>query len=127
MHLPIQYALTQPARRPAPLARLDLVELGALHFEAPDVASFPCLPLCYEAAREGGLAPAVLNAANEVAVEAFLAGRIAFTEIYHVNRRTLSQVAGGEASSVAAVLEADRAAREAAAGHIGAAPRPRTD
>lgn len=111
MHLPIQYALTQPTRQPAPLEPLDLVAVGALHFEAPDVDSFPCLPLCYEAGRAGGLAPAVLNAADEVAVDAFLAGRIGFLDIFEVNRRTLCEVAGGTAATMAEVLEVDAAAR----------------
>ena len=121
MHLPIQYALTQPGRRAAALEPLDLVQLGALHFEAPDEDGFPCLPLCYEAGRAGGLVPTVLNAANEVAVEAFLAGHIGFLDIYEVNRRTTDEVAAdeavarGEPHSVAAVLVADRAARQAAA------------
>ena len=118
MHLPIQYALTQPGRKPAPLEPLDLVELGSLHFEAPDLSSFPCLPLCYEVGRSGGVAPAVLNAANEVAVAAFLSGRIGFLEIYEVNQRTVASVAPGEAGSIAEVLEADGAARQVAEGIV---------
>jgi 1-deoxy-D-xylulose-5-phosphate reductoisomerase len=81
MCLPIQYVLTHPERWPSPVAAVDLVRTGSLTFEEPDLARFPCLRLAREAGEEGGVAPAVLNAANEVAVEAFLDGRIAFPDI----------------------------------------------
>jgi len=81
MRLPIQYALTFPERLPSRLKPFDPVAAGRMTFEAPDEARFPCLRLAREAGRAGGTAPAVLNAANEVAVEAFLDGRILFTDI----------------------------------------------
>jgi 1-deoxy-D-xylulose-5-phosphate reductoisomerase len=81
MCLPIQYALTWPERLPSPVAAMDLVRTGSLTFEEPDVERFPCLRLAREAGERGGSAPAVLNAANEVAVEAFLAGEIGFPDI----------------------------------------------
>lgn len=81
MRLPIQYALTFPERLPSPVARLDLKEVKRLTFEAPDAEKFPCLRLAYEAGRIGGTMPAVLNAANEAAVEMFLAGKIGFGDI----------------------------------------------
>ncbi|MFH1570984.1 MAG: 1-deoxy-D-xylulose-5-phosphate reductoisomerase [Gemmatimonadota bacterium] len=125
MHLPIQYALTQPARRPTPLEPLDLASVGALHFEAPDVDRFPCLPLCYEAGRRGGTAPAALNAANEVAVASFLEGRLGFLEIYEVNRQVLDTFSPAPADSVEAVLAADRQARQVATSLVAAAaPEP---
>ncbi|MBF0331083.1 MAG: 1-deoxy-D-xylulose-5-phosphate reductoisomerase [Candidatus Omnitrophica bacterium] len=91
MRLPIQYALTYPERLPMPLKRLDLVQLKALTFEAPDLKKFPSLKLAYAAARQAGTAPTVLNAADEIAVEAFLKGKIKFTGIHSVVERTLSK------------------------------------
>ena len=81
MKMPIQYALTYPERPPASHPRLDLAELGQMTFQEPDFARFPCLGLAYRALRTGGTAPAVLNAANEVAVELFLARKISFPMI----------------------------------------------
>ncbi len=81
MRLPIQYAFSYPERWEAPGARLDLVQPGPLEFDAPDEQRFPCLRLAYDALAAGGGAPVVLNAANEVAVEAFLSGHIAFPDI----------------------------------------------
>ncbi len=81
MRFPILYALAYPERLASPFGALDLVEVGALHFEAADEARFPCLHLARAALRAGGTVPAVMNAANEVAVEAFLGGRIGFTAI----------------------------------------------
>ena len=111
MLLPIQYALTHPERSPSPLERLDLIALGALHFEEPDWERFPCLHLCYEAGRRGDTAPTCLNAANEVAVNAFLQERIDFLDIYRVNKETLAACSTQPADSVEAVVEADRNAR----------------
>jgi 1-deoxy-D-xylulose-5-phosphate reductoisomerase len=84
MRLPIQYALTYPERFPSMVSRLDLVRLGALTFLAADMKKFPSLGLAYEAARMGAAAPAVLNAADEIAVAAFLDGRIRFTSIHAI-------------------------------------------
>jgi 1-deoxy-D-xylulose-5-phosphate reductoisomerase len=82
MRLPIQYALTYPRRVPSLSSRLDLTQIGALTFEAPDCEAFPCLPLAIQAARTGGTAGAILSAANERAVELFLEGKIGFGQIY---------------------------------------------
>ncbi len=95
MALPIQYALTYPDRRETPLAPLDLTSLGALHFAEPDWDAFPGLQLCYEAGRRGGMAPAALNAANEIAVKAFLDGMIGFLDIHDINRQIMESCGGG--------------------------------
>jgi len=89
MRIPIQYALSYPARWSAPLPPLDLTALGQLDFSAPDADTFGCLALAFEAGREGGTAPAVLNAANEVAVAAFLRHRIGLLDIERVVRAVL--------------------------------------
>src|SRR5690606_27033601 len=81
MRLPIQYALTYPERHPGDWPRLDLASGPGLTFEPPDTERFPCLTLAYEALRQGGTMPAVLNAANEVAVELFLNHRLPFLGI----------------------------------------------
>ena len=107
----IQYALTYPARRPSQLPPLDLTRLGTLHFEPPDTARFPCVDLAYRALREGGTSPAVLNAANEVAVGAFLDGRVRLTDISEIIRRALDAHESRPASTLEAVLAADGEAR----------------
>jgi 1-deoxy-D-xylulose-5-phosphate reductoisomerase len=111
MRTPISYALGFPDRIAAGVDFLDLARVGALHFEAPDLGRFPCLRLAYEALRAGGRAAAVLNAANEVAVERFLAGVIGFTEIPQIIETVLTRCATGTVSVLEDVLEADRAAR----------------
>ena len=98
MALPIQYALTYPDRLQTPLAPLDLTSVGALHFAEPDWDAFPGLRLCYEAGRRGGMAPVALNAANEVAVQAFLDGNIGFLDIHEINREIMESC-GTEASA----------------------------
>ncbi len=113
MRKPIQYALTHPRRRPAPHPPLDLVG-RMLTFEVPDRAVFPCLELGYEAGRRGGVATAVLNAADEVAVEAFLDGAIGFRAIARVIERTLDGFPDRVPVSLEDVLDADRQARERA-------------
>ena len=115
MRHPIQYALTWPERWESVLAPLDLAAVGRLDFERPDRQTFPCLDLGYRALAAGGLAPAVLNAANEVAVQSFLEGRLNFTDIPAVIEETLSRHRGGIAQSIEDVLEADRDARLIAA------------
>lgn len=112
MRLPIQYALTYPQRRPAPLEPLDVRRLGTLEFEPPDLARFPCLGHAREALRRGGTAPAVLNAADEVAVRLFLDGRIGFVEIAQLVGRTLARHRPRPAASLEAVMAADAEARE---------------
>lgn len=116
MRLPILYAMGFPERLYAGGERIDFAKLGRLTFEAPDKARFPALSLAYEALRAGGTACAVLNAANECAVEAFLGGRIAFGQIWRVSREALERVPVSPVRSLADVLEADRAARHIAAG-----------
>jgi 1-deoxy-D-xylulose-5-phosphate reductoisomerase len=110
----IQYALTYPERRNNCLPPLGLEQMSRLDFEAPDLDRFPCLDLAYQALRTGGTAPAALNAANEVAVEAFLDGRIGLGDIGRVNRRVLDEHVLTAADSLEAVLNADRKARMAA-------------
>ena len=115
MRIPIAYALGLPERLPLPeLAPLDLVELGALHFEAPDLARFPALGLAWQALRAGGTAPAVLSAANEVAVEAFLAGRIPFTAIAAAAEEVLETQLLRPVLEFEEIVAADREARERA-------------
>jgi 1-deoxy-D-xylulose-5-phosphate reductoisomerase len=114
MRVPIQYALSYPARLPLTARPLDLVALGALHFRRADFARFPCLKMAYEAGRAGGTMPAVLNAANEVAVERFLAGEISFLAIEEVIERVLSAHDCIANPTLEAIEEADRWAREQA-------------
>src|SRR5690348_3657916 len=117
MRLPIGLALGAPDRLPEAFGAIDWTALGTLTFEQPDPATFRCLALAYEAGRAGGTAPAVLSAANEIAVEAFLAGRIAWTDIAAVVTEVLSDGAGN-ADEIADVLDADRRARERAAARV---------
>ncbi|MEZ5318837.1 MAG: 1-deoxy-D-xylulose-5-phosphate reductoisomerase [Vicinamibacterales bacterium] len=112
MRLPIQYAFSYPERWTAPLPPLDVVRLGVLEFQPPDVGRFPCLGLAFEALRQGGAWPVVLNAANEVAVEAFLAGRIPFPGIPRVIEAALGQASGGAGpADLAGIRELDAWAR----------------
>ncbi len=90
MRFAIQYALTWPDRKPAPMEPLDLTVMGALHFHAPDAVRFPCLRLAREAIRAGGTLPAVMNAANEVAVELFLQKQLDFPGIWRVIEETMA-------------------------------------
>jgi 1-deoxy-D-xylulose-5-phosphate reductoisomerase len=96
-----------------PFGWIDWARLGRLDFEPPDLEAFPCLRLAYEAGRAGGSAPAWLNAANEVAVAAFLDGRIRWSAIAEVLEAALSQHTGNDLTSIDVVLEMDRAARAA--------------
>ncbi|MDQ6909875.1 MAG: 1-deoxy-D-xylulose-5-phosphate reductoisomerase [Actinomycetota bacterium] len=114
MRLPIAYALAYPERSQVPFGPVDWATVGALEFEEPDRNAFPCLGLAYEAGRVGGTAPAWLNAANEVAVAAFLEELISWSAIADVVADTLGGHDGGDAESVDAVIEADRRARERA-------------
>ena len=116
MRVPISYALNYPDRVDVPVEALDLVELGALTFEAPDLDSFPCLRLAREAAEAGGTAPCVLNAANEVAVHAFLAGDLSFTGIARVIESTLSELPAQPVRHFSDLYMADTQAREVARG-----------
>ena len=114
MRTPIAYALAYPERIDAGVAPVDLTRVGRLDFQAPEPERFPCLRLAYAALREGGTMPAVLNAANEVAVERFLAGEIRFPQIARLTEDVLGRVPAEDAMTLEAVLAADCRARECA-------------
>jgi 1-deoxy-D-xylulose-5-phosphate reductoisomerase len=111
MRLPIGYALAYPDRLTTAFGAIDWTTLSRLDFEAPDLHAFPCLGLAYQAGRAGGTAPAVLNGANEVAVAAFLGGRIRWADIAPVIEITLSDFAFVDPEGVDEVIETDREAR----------------
>ena len=115
MAVPIQYALTYPRRMPSPAGELDLCALGKLTFYPPDREAFPCLELCREALRRGGLVPAAANGANEQAVALFLEGKIDFLDIPRLVEAAMDRQAPGVVT-LEAVLEADREARAFVAG-----------
>jgi 1-deoxy-D-xylulose-5-phosphate reductoisomerase len=119
MRTPIAYALGWPSRIAAPSARLDLARIGNLTFEPPDFARFPSLALARDALRQGGGATTVLNAANEVAVAAFLDERIGFTDICRVVETCLEHAPARSPSTLVEVDEIDQAARERAWAAIG--------
>jgi 1-deoxy-D-xylulose-5-phosphate reductoisomerase len=114
MRIAISYALHGAASVPLPIEPLDLAALGALTFEPVDIDAFPCLRLAREAASAGGTAPCVLNAANEVAVHAFLAGRLPFLAIAEVIERTLGELGSSPVRAFESLYEADREARQLA-------------
>ena len=118
MRVPIAHALGYPQRIDSGARRLDLAALKSLSFEAPDESRFPCLRLAYSALRAAGSAATVLNAANEVAVDAFLAGRLPFTAIARVVEATLDAVSAEAGDGLGAVLEADAQGRRAAAARV---------
>mgnify|MGYP001187425003 CR=1 FL=1 len=111
MRLPIGYALAYPARIGTPFGRIDWASLGRLDFEAPDTATFRCLSLAYEAGRIGSTAPAWLSAANEVAVEAFLAGRLRWHQIAEVDDAALQRYEPGPHHTIDDIIAADARAR----------------
>lgn len=111
MCLPIAYALAWPDRVDTPFGSIDWTSLARLDFEEPDRASFRCLDLAYAAGRLGGTAPAWLNAANEVAVQAFLDGKVRWGSIAHINETVLGRCDGFVPTSVGDIIEADRLAR----------------
>ena len=113
MGVPILYALTYPERRPTPAARLDLTRVGQLTFFEPDPDKFPCLRLARAALESGGSASVVLNAANEVAVAAFLDRRIGFTEIAELIEQALERAPAGELGSIEACVGVDAETRRA--------------
>ncbi len=114
MRVPIAYALTWPERSDVPVERLDLAKVGRLDFEEPDPDTFRCLALAREAGKSGGIAPCVLNAADEVAVAAFLDGAITFKDISSVIERTLEDVGSGPAKGFDELFAVDEASRERA-------------
>ena len=120
MCLPIAYALAFPDRIGTPFGAMDWTTVGRLDFEPPDLEAFPCLGLAYRAGRAGGSAPATLNAANEVAVQAFLDGRIRWIDIPDVLDAVLDRHDGGGADTLDEVLDADDIARRVAADIIAA-------
>jgi 1-deoxy-D-xylulose-5-phosphate reductoisomerase len=114
MRVPISYALHHPERADVPVEALDLAAVGELTFERPDLESFACLRLAYEAAKAGGTAPCVLNAADEVAVHAFLGGKIGFLDIARVIERALDELPARPVRSFENLYTADAEARELA-------------
>lgn len=118
MRIPIQYALSYPRRWEAPLAPVDFTTLGALEFLAPDTDTFGCLRLAIEAGKTGGTAPAVLNAANEVAVAAFLGGRLGFLGIEWVVEQALEALPSEPVTSLEQLEATDAEARRVAAGAV---------
>jgi 1-deoxy-D-xylulose-5-phosphate reductoisomerase len=122
MRLPIAYALSYPHRAESPYGAMDWSRAGRLEFELPDRQAFPCLDLAYRAGELGGVAPAWLNGANEVAVDAFLSGAIRWVDIPDVIADALDECSGQLPVTVDDVLEADRAGRELA--RMGVERRP---
>ena len=121
MRTPISYALSWPQRTHSPSKRLDLATIGQLTFEEPDIQRFPCLGVAQDCLRAGGLAPTIMNAANEVAVEAFLGRRIGFLDIATVIAETLadSRASSVNAYDIEGILAVDRLAREIAGERCG--------
>ena len=114
MRLPIQYALTHPERWEFPMARADLAQIGKLTFFAPDLERFPCLRIAFEAGRRAGTAPALMNAANEVAVPAFLARKLSFRGIPRLLEAVLSRASVVDNPTIEQILEADALGRRLA-------------
>lgn len=118
MRTPIAYGLGYPDRLESGASSLDLLKIARLDFSAPDTTRFPCLGLAYEALNVGGTAPAILNAVNEIAVEAFLSGRIGFMEIPHMIESVLSASSVEKVESIAQLVEVDAEARSNARQHL---------
>ena len=119
MRMPIQYALTYPERADAPVPRLDWSEASKWEFYPPDYAKFPLLGMAYEAHRVGGSAGCTLNAADEIAVDAFLNGQVSFTGIAEVIRETLDRIPSRTIQSIGELLELDKEARQVARACVG--------
>lgn len=120
MRTPIAYGLAYPARISSGVSTLDLIKIGRLDFKAADVVRFPCLRLAYDALALGGTAPAILNAANEIAVEAFLAEKITFLSIPVIIEAVLKQSSIAPVVSIAQLIAVDNTAREATKQYIAA-------
>jgi 1-deoxy-D-xylulose-5-phosphate reductoisomerase len=118
MKIPILYAMTYPKRIKSKLPGLDIASLPGIEFRAPDTELFPCLKLAYQALSERGTGPAVMNAANEIAVGSFLSGSLRFTDIPKVIERVLNKVPSEKADSLETVISADNAARKIASDQI---------
>jgi 1-deoxy-D-xylulose-5-phosphate reductoisomerase len=106
--------LAWPERISSGVAQLDITKIGQLNFEQPDFARFPCLTLCFDALRAADTAPAILNAANEVAVQAFLDKKIGFLKIPEIISSVMNKIANRRVTDLPGVMEQDRLAREAA-------------
>jgi 1-deoxy-D-xylulose-5-phosphate reductoisomerase len=120
MRMPIQYALTYPDRREAPVPKMDWSKARQWEFLPPDHEKFPLLRLAYQCLEAGGAATCTLNAADEIAVEAFLEGRISFPSIYEIVSETLANTPTRDPGSIAEILEIDRESREIARGLVAA-------
>jgi 1-deoxy-D-xylulose-5-phosphate reductoisomerase len=118
MRTPIAFGLAWPNRIHAGVAPLNLTQLSGLHFTEPELKRFPCLALAFAAAKQGGTSPTILNAANEVAVAAFLSGKLPYLRIAQVVEATLNHLETKQAQSIEDVLESDRKAREAATTYL---------
>jgi 1-deoxy-D-xylulose-5-phosphate reductoisomerase len=125
MRQPIQYALTYPERLVSPVAPLDWATAARLDFNPPDRAKFPCIGLAYDSIKAGGTAPAVLNAADEIAVDAFLNRKIRFTDIPDLIRRTLESHSNQQECALESILEADQWARDFARRWVGEQTAPK--
>jgi 1-deoxy-D-xylulose-5-phosphate reductoisomerase len=112
MRVPIAFALAWPERVPTPVERLDLVAVSSLDFERPDPGTFRCLDLARQAGLAGGISPCVLNASDEVAVQAFLDGRISFPDIAALVERVLDDIGTGPAKDFQELFAIDEASRE---------------
>jgi 1-deoxy-D-xylulose-5-phosphate reductoisomerase len=118
MRTPIAFGLAWPNRIHAGVAPLNLTQLSGLHFTEPELKRFPCLALAFAAAKQGGTSPTILNAANEIAVAAFLSGKLPYLRIAQVVEATLNHLESKQAQSIEDVLESDRKAREAATTYL---------
>ena len=121
MKLPIQYALSFPQRLSLDVPRLDLTQTGNLHFEKPDTETFRCLPLAYQAIDKGGNMPCIMNAANEIAVQAFLEERIPFLAIADLISRTMERASFLPAPNIEELNESDAESRRLCQELIGTA------
>jgi 1-deoxy-D-xylulose-5-phosphate reductoisomerase len=115
MRIPIMYAMFYPEHKPADLPRLDLISMGDLSFQKPDLQKFPCLALAYQALSIGGIAPATINAANEIAVQAFLKKHISFNQIPQAIEFTLHAMPIIHQPSITDISNADTEARKISA------------
>jgi len=120
MRIPIQYALTYPERAESPAKSLDFTSLGSIHFDRPDTKKFPALELAYNAGKMGGTMPAVLNAANEVAVISFIKGKTGFTDIPVLVEKVMLKHSCVKNPGLEDILEADKWAREVCEGLVNA-------
>jgi len=118
MRTPIAHCLAWPERIDSGVEPLDIFDVAKLEFEKPDLQRFPCLKLCYQAMQTGGSASIALNAANEIAVEAFLQKKIAFTAIAELIDSVLNKITITDANTLDEILTADQSARELAQSHI---------